>query len=366
MMGNALVARLFYSLRKRNVPILFDAADRRPRRRRGRRHRRAVCASAARRSSSRRARAWCWRPAATRTTRRCARRFMPQPVPAHSMSHARQYRRRRRTSAAGSARASRRRACASGLWAPVSITTRRDGSKGLFPHLMLDRAKPGLIAVNAAGRRFVNEAASYHDFVAGDVREPQDRADDAGLADLRRRLHQELRPRRRLSRPPRHVESFVERRLPRQRADARGARRARSTSMRRNCAKPSRATTALPKPASMSTSARARPSSTVSTAMPATSRTRASAASKCRRSTPSPCGPPTSRSAPDLKTDDDARVLDAEGKPIAGLYACGNDMASVMGGSYPGPGTTLGPAIVFAYRAVMHARGKSDLNRSAG
>ena len=30
---------------------------------------------------------------------------------------------------------------------------------------MLDRAKPGLIAVNSAGRRFVNEAASYHDFV---------------------------------------------------------------------------------------------------------------------------------------------------------------------------------------------------------
>jgi hypothetical protein len=32
-------------------------------------------------------------------------------------------------------------------------------------------------------------------------------------------------------------------------------------------------------------------------------------------------------------------------------------MASVMGGAYPGPGTTLGPAAVFAYRAVMHARG---------
>ena len=31
----------------------------------------------------------------------------------------------------------------------------------MFPHLVLDRAKPGLIAVNAAGRRFVNEAASY-------------------------------------------------------------------------------------------------------------------------------------------------------------------------------------------------------------
>ncbi len=40
-----------------------------------------------------------------------------------------------------------------------------DGSKGLFPHLVLDRAKPGVIAVNKTGRRFVNEAVSYHDFV---------------------------------------------------------------------------------------------------------------------------------------------------------------------------------------------------------
>jgi succinate dehydrogenase/fumarate reductase flavoprotein subunit len=60
-----------------------------------------------------------------------------------------------------------------------------------------------------------------------------------------------------------------------------------------------------------------------------------------------------------LATDADARVLGNDGKAIPGLYACGNDMASVMGGSYPGPGTTLGPAIVFAYRAVMHAKGVS-------
>ena len=58
-----------------------------------------------------------------------------------------------------------------------------------------------------------------------------------------------------------------------------------------------------------------------------------------------------------LSTDADARVLGADGNAIPGLYACGNDMASVMGGSYPGPGTTLGPAIVFAYRAAMHAKG---------
>ena len=58
-----------------------------------------------------------------------------------------------------------------------------------------------------------------------------------------------------------------------------------------------------------------------------------------------------------LSTDADARVLDMEGRPIPGLYACGNDMASIMAGTYPGPGTNLGPAVVFAYRAAMHAGG---------
>ena len=55
-----------------------------------------------------------------------------------------------------------------------------------------------------------------------------------------------------------------------------------------------------------------------------------------------------------LSTDGDARVLDREGRAIGGLYAVGNDMASLFRGVYVGPGITLGPALVFAYRAVMH------------
>ena len=52
-----------------------------------------------------------------------------------------------------------------GAWAPVSLVPRADGSVGRFPHLV-ERAKPGFIAVDARGRRFVNEADSYHDFMA--------------------------------------------------------------------------------------------------------------------------------------------------------------------------------------------------------
>jgi succinate dehydrogenase/fumarate reductase flavoprotein subunit len=60
-----------------------------------------------------------------------------------------------------------------------------------------------------------------------------------------------------------------------------------------------------------------------------------------------------------LKTNENGQTLNVEGMPIEGLYACGNDMSSVMRGHYPGPGVTLGPAVVFAYRAAMQiVRGK--------
>lgn len=52
-------------------------------------------------------------------------------------------------------------------------------------------------------------------------------------------------------------------------------------------------------------------------------------------------------------TDEHARVLDSKGQPILGLYSAGNDMNSVMGGTYPGPGITLGPALTFGYVAGM-------------
>jgi succinate dehydrogenase/fumarate reductase flavoprotein subunit len=56
-----------------------------------------------------------------------------------------------------------------------------------------------------------------------------------------------------------------------------------------------------------------------------------------------------------LKTDTNACVLGPGGSAITGLYACGNDMASIMNGAYPGPGITLGPALTFAYLAARHA-----------
>jgi len=56
-----------------------------------------------------------------------------------------------------------------------------------------------------------------------------------------------------------------------------------------------------------------------------------------------------------LVTDNNAQVLDSSGAPIGGLYACGNDMNSIMGGHYPSGGIMLGPAMTFGYLAARHA-----------
>ncbi|MDC2964349.1 FAD-dependent oxidoreductase [Gammaproteobacteria bacterium] len=55
-----------------------------------------------------------------------------------------------------------------------------------------------------------------------------------------------------------------------------------------------------------------------------------------------------------LLTDESARVINQEGKPIAGLYAVGNCSASAMGHFYPGAGGTIGPAMTFGFIAGMH------------
>ena len=59
-----------------------------------------------------------------------------------------------------------------------------------------------------------------------------------------------------------------------------------------------------------------------------------------------------------LLTDRDARVLDDAGAVVEGLYCVGNNAASVMGPAYPGAGSTLGPAMTFAYRAIAAIKGQ--------
>src|SRR5262249_30011660 len=152
-MGNALIGRLLYSLRKRKVPILFGAriTD--------------LVGSAHGVTGARvivgakgivvRARKGVvLATGGYAHNKRLRDAFMPRPVPVHSMSCEGNLgdgieigQRLGATTAPVQS--------TSGLWTPVSIVPRPDASKGLFPHLVLDRAKPGLIAVNSAGHRFV-------------------------------------------------------------------------------------------------------------------------------------------------------------------------------------------------------------------
>lgn len=60
-----------------------------------------------------------------------------------------------------------------------------------------------------------------------------------------------------------------------------------------------------------------------------------------------------------LRTDERARVLRADGSPIDGLFAVGNNAASAMGESYPGAGVTLGPALTFGYLAAQFMTGRN-------
>lgn len=353
MMGNALVARLFYSLRKRNIPVLFDAAivdllgDKQH-------------VTGARVNVSGKDMSIKVRKGVVLATggfghnAEFRRRFMPQAVPMHSLSCAGNRGDglaigTRIGAAIGSANID------SGLWAPVSIVPRPDGGEGLFPHLVLDRAKPGLIAVNAAGRRFVNEAVSYHDFVLAMFEShrtvpsvPAYLICDAvfleryGLGVIypgHRRPH-----------------AFVENGYVMSGATldelagtiAVDAANLRATVQRHNEFARTGVDTDFGKGETdlnrFNGDAQHRPN-------PCIGRLEAAPFYAL------PVWPADIAVSTGLATDANAQVRAADGSLIDGLYACGNDMASVMGGSYPGPGTTLGPAMVFAYRAARHAAG---------
>ncbi|RJG03202.1 FAD-dependent oxidoreductase [Noviherbaspirillum sedimenti] len=60
-----------------------------------------------------------------------------------------------------------------------------------------------------------------------------------------------------------------------------------------------------------------------------------------------------------LVTNMHGQVLRENGEPLEGLYASGNCTSAILP-TYPGPGATLGPAMVFAYQAAKHITGYRD------
>jgi succinate dehydrogenase/fumarate reductase flavoprotein subunit len=244
-------------------------------------------------------------------------------------------------------------------WVPVSRVPRADGTFGLFPHF-IDRGKPGLIAVMPNGRRFANEANSYHDFVQGlfAAQGPGDRC-NAFLVVDRRFLHMfglgYVKP---FPVPYRqHIRSGYLKT-----GATLGELAANSgidgTHLEQTVADYNRACASGIDPEFGKGST-------------AYNRFYGDARFK-----PNPCLAPIEQppffaveivvgdlgTFDGISTDRNARVLAADSAPIGGLYAVGNDAASIAGGNYPGGGITLGPAIVFAYLAAKHlaARGVED------
>lgn len=240
-----------------------------------------------------------------------------------------------------------------GFWTPVSVTRRADGSQGLFPHLSLDRAKPGMIAVNKRGKRFVNEANSYHDFVEAMYRDGGDgQSIPAWLICDKAFVHKygigDIYP------STGNLSAYE-----------RSGYLTVATSTAALAQKIGVDGDALGKTLARYNAQAARGvDDDFHKGHSALNRHNGDPEVK-----PNPCLAPIDVSnlcavqvwpceiacSAGLSTDEDGRVVDAEERPIAGLYAIGNDMASVMADSYPGPGTTLGPAVVFAYRSVNAA-----------
>lgn len=234
------------------------------------------------------------------------------------------------------------------FWAPASHFRRGDGSEGVYPHTVADRGKPGIIAVTRAGERFTSEAVSYHEFVLAMLR-AGDAANPAFLVCDGRSLWQyglgAVRP-------------F---------ALALGRHLANGYLVRAETLEALAARLAIVPVGLLRTVERynedARRGTDTQFGLGGDAYQRYLGDAQ---NLPNPCMRPIETppfyalrlypsdlgTAAGLLTDGDARVLGADGTPVPGLYACGNDMHSIMDGAYPGPGITLGPALVFGYLAV--------------
>ncbi len=247
-----------------------------------------------------------------------------------------------------------------GAWAPVSLVPRRDGSVAHFPHL-IERGKPGLIAVDRDGRRFVDEAGDYHSFMralfARSAQKHPGQPVEAWLVcDHRFQRRYGLG----------HSKPFP---LPigwhlhtgyLQRADT-------LEGLARACGIDPQGLAR--QVAGYNVHAREGRDPQFHRGEVPYDRMQGDA----EHDGPNPCVAPIERSPfyavrvvpgslgtfAGLRGDAHGRVLDAQGQAIAGLYAAGNDMASVMGGHYPSGGITLGPAMTFGYILAHHAAGRA-------
>ncbi len=238
------------------------------------------------------------------------------------------------------------------FWVPVSRFRRHDGSEGIYPHTVTDRAKPGVIAVDHRGSRFTNEAVSYHEFVRAMFRAQNNNpAIPAYLICDRRFLWKyglgAVKPFSLL------LGGYL-----------------KSGYLRQGQTIGALALALGISPEDLEATVRRFNND----AHDGVDRDFGRGGDAYQRhlgdadNQPNPCVAPIEHApfysvalypgdlgtAAGLVTDESARVLDDANRPIRQLYACGNDMNSIMNGDYPGPGITLGPALTFGYLAARN------------
>jgi succinate dehydrogenase/fumarate reductase flavoprotein subunit len=244
--------------------------------------------------------------------------------------------------------------------APVSLVPRQDGSVAHFPHL-IERAKPGLIAVTAQGLRFANEANSYHDFMQDLLAAtPAGHKPEAWLvcdhAFIRYYGLGAVKP------APMPLGPWLKNGY---------LKRGHSLDeLARACGIDAKALqTTVQRYNTLTQDGKDRDFGKGETPY---NRIQGDAINATRRGLRNPCMGPIEQGPfyavkvvmgslgtfAGLRVNDHAQVIDAQGQAIPGLYAGGNDLSSMMGGNYPAGGITLGPAMTFGFIAAHHAAGR--------
>lgn len=248
------------------------------------------------------------------------------------------------------------------FWAPVSTRKRADGNLAVFPHFVFDRSKPGTVCVDQTGKRFINESRSYHEFgkvmlEGGSATNPAWIICDAealqkyGLGMVRLGGDN---PKPYLADGYLMVGATLDELAQKLQVPAENLQASiaqiNQAAITGEDALFKRGSTVYQR---ANGDANHQPNPTLG-------------AIKTPPFYAVKLYPADIGTARGLQADTFARLIREDGSVITGLYACGNDLNSIMGGTYPGPGITIGPGIVFGYIAAQHASQRAKAHVQQG